>query len=243
MRSRSVWWAKPLWLFVWDSVVELSNTIDQAVYNTKLSLGSVIGAYLKIFLDLTIVSVLLLFSFPIFLVIVFLVKLDGGPAFFAHIRVGKNNSRFRCFKFRSIVINGDEILRDKLENDSEALAEWSKMRKLRNDPRVTKIGRFLRATSLDEIPQLINVLRLEMSLVGPRPIVEEELYHYGEHIATYYKTRPGITGLWQVSGRSDVSFRERVRLDVEYVRYWSFKNDVLILARTIPAVLARKGAC
>jgi Undecaprenyl-phosphate galactose phosphotransferase WbaP len=229
--------------------VDLGSTIDQVPCDAQTSVNTnplpsnTVGAYSKILMDLTLVSILLVFLLPIFIVVMALVKLDGGPAFFAHTRIGKSNSRFPCFKFRSMVVNGDEVLQEKLASDPEASAEWSRVRKLRDDPRVTKIGRFLRATSLDELPQLLNVLRLEMSLVGPRPITEAELYQYGTGIEYYYKVRPGITGLWQVSGRSDISFRERVRLDVTYIRDRSFKNDFLILARTIPAVLARKGAC
>jgi lipopolysaccharide/colanic/teichoic acid biosynthesis glycosyltransferase len=229
--------------------VEIISAADQVICSTNdgadttsLRLRPVFSCF-KVFFDVLFASILIVTLSPVFLVIFILVKLDGGPAFFSHIRVGKDRRYFRCFKFRSMIVNGDAILKAELESDPRASAEWLKMRKLRNDPRVTKIGRFLRATSLDEIPQLMNVIRLEMSFVGPRPIIEAEVDLYGADIEFYYKTRPGITGLWQVSGRSDVSFSERVRLDVQYVECWSFLSDCLILARTIPAVMGRKGAC
>ena len=129
-----------------------------------------------------------------------------------------------------------------LERDPAAKAEWDDTQKLTNDPRITHIGRLLRATSLDELPQLINILRQDMSLVGPRPIIEQEIVRYGENIVYYYETKPGLTGLWQVSGRSDTSYVQRVQLDCWYVRNWSMWHDVAILAKTVPAVLLRKGA-
>jgi undecaprenyl-phosphate galactose phosphotransferase len=146
-------------------------------------------------------------------------------------------------KFRSMTTNSAAVLAELLQSDPLAAAEWDATQKLKNDPRITGIGRLLRATSLDEIPQLLNVLRLDMSLVGPRPIVEAEVARYGENIAQYYAGRPGLTGLWQVSGRSDTSYAQRVALDTQYVSTWSFWQDVRILARTIPAVIRRRGAC
>jgi lipopolysaccharide/colanic/teichoic acid biosynthesis glycosyltransferase len=142
-----------------------------------------------------------------------------------------------------MVVDSERVFQDILARDAALAAEWSETRKLAEDPRVTRVGRFLRRTSLDELPQLINVLCLEMSLVGPRPIVESEVPLYGEHIAHYYATRPGITGLWQVSGRSNTSYARRVQLDVWYVNNWSVWNDVAVLLKTIPAVLGRRGAC
>ena len=141
-----------------------------------------------------------------------------------------------------MVSNSSDVLRALLERDPAAKAEWDDTQKLTNDPRITHIGRLLRATSLDELPQLINILRQDMSLVGPRPIVEQEIVRYGENIVYYYETKPGLTGLWQVSGRSDTSYVQRVQLDCWYVRNWSMWHDVAILAKTVPAVLLRKGA-
>jgi undecaprenyl-phosphate galactose phosphotransferase len=141
-----------------------------------------------------------------------------------------------------MVTNSAEALQHVLATDREAAAEWAATQKLRHDPRVTRVGRLLRKTSLDELPQLFNVLRLDMSLVGPRPIVTKEVDRYGDDIAFYYETRPGITGLWQVSGRNTTSYSHRVQLDTWYVKNWTIWHDVAILAKTIPAVLQRRGA-
>ena len=186
---------------------------------------------------------LLLFCLPVFIVIAVMVRLDGGPVFFAHERVGRGGRLFGCLKFRSMVTNSDRRLAELLESDPAARAEWETTRKLRNDPRVTWIGRFLRATSLDELPQLFNVLRGDMSLVGPRPVQTAELAaHYGAASAHYLSVRPGLTGPWQISGRSDTSYAQRVALDVAYVANPSLLTDLRILLRTPMAVLARRGA-
>ncbi|HCI4318393.1 TPA: sugar transferase, partial [Klebsiella pneumoniae] len=167
---------------------------------------------------------------------------DGGPAIYGHERVGKNGRKFKCLKFRSMVINSKEVLENLLINDNEAREEWEKTFKLKNDPRITKIGHFLRRTSLDELPQLFNVLKGEMSLVGPRPIITEELQRYNEEVDYYLLSKPGMTGLWQVSGRSDVDYDTRVYLDSWYVKNWSMWNDIAILFKTIAVVLNRDGA-
>lgn len=188
-------------------------------------------------------SALLLLA-PVFAMIAFLVRRDGGPVFYAHTRIGQNGLGFGCLKFRSMRTDSAEALAALLASDPAARAEWEATRKLRNDPRITRIGRFLRKTSLDELPQLINVLRGEMSLVGPRPVVAAELAEfYGAAAAHYMSVRPGITGLWQVSGRSDTSYAQRVALDVAYASQPSLWSDIKILARTPVVVLARKGAC
>ncbi|HBQ2175900.1 TPA: sugar transferase, partial [Klebsiella pneumoniae] len=157
-------------------------------------------------------------------------------------RVGKNGHKFKCLKFRSMVINSQEVLSKLLENDPVARVEWDTTFKLKNDPRVTPIGRFLRRTSLDELPQLFNVLRGEMSLVGPRPIITDELARYNDEVAYYLLSKPGMTGLWQVSGRSDVDYDTRVYLDAWYVKNWSMWNDIAILFKTVGVVLKRDGA-
>jgi len=141
-----------------------------------------------------------------------------------------------------MVPDSERVLAEVLAKDSAMAAQWLATRKLTNDPRVTRVGRFLRNSSLDELPQLINVLRLEMSLVGPRPIVESEIPLYGEGFTQYCAVRPGMTGLWQVSGRSDISYEKRVQLDTWYVDNWSFGHDMIVLLRTIPAVLGGEGA-
>jgi Undecaprenyl-phosphate galactose phosphotransferase WbaP len=171
-----------------------------------------------------------------------LVKQDGGPALFAHSRIGLNGEVFDCLKFRSMSIHADKMLSDHLAADEDARIEWAGSRKLKNDPRVTKVGRFIRKTALDELPQLINVIRGDMALVGPRPVTQSELDYYASTVKLYSSVRPGITGLWQVSGRSDLNYDQRVRLDTWYVRNWSPWHDIAILLKTIPAVLSRRGA-
>ena len=180
---------------------------------------------------------------PLLLLLALLIKLDSpGPIFYGHERIGQGGRRFKAWKFRSMVKDADRVLDNYLQEHPELREEWERDRKLKHDPRVTRIGRVLRRTSLDELPQLWNVFKGEMSLVGPRPIVQEELVKYGELGVFYLKVKPGMTGLWQVSGRSDTSYKERVELDVYYVRNWSIWLDLYILARTIWVVLFGKGA-
>jgi Undecaprenyl-phosphate galactose phosphotransferase WbaP len=167
---------------------------------------------------------------------------DGGPVLFAHRRVGRNGRYFHCLKFRSMAIDAEARLAALLASDPEARAEWEKDHKLRNDPRVTKLGAFLRKSSLDELPQLFNVLRGEMSLVGPRPIVEAEIPKYGRRFRHYCAVKPGITGLWQVSGRNDTSYRTRVAMDCTYARARNVWLDAYVIAATVPAVLSRRGS-
>lgn len=169
-------------------------------------------------------------------------KEDPGPVIFKHMRVGKNGKQFPCYKFRSMCVDAKQMLEKHLKENPEALIEWERDFKLKNDPRVTPIGEFLRRTSLDELPQIFNVLKGEMSLVGPRPIVKEEVPRYGKHIKKYYSVKPGITGLWQVSGRSDISYPERVALDVEYVVNRNLFKDIKILIKTFDVVFRKKGA-
>jgi len=161
---------------------------------------------------------------------------------FGHARVGQHGRVFECLKFRSMVMNADAVLKDLLDRDPRARMEWAHEFKLRDDIRITRIGRFLRRTSLDELPQLLNVVRGDMSLVGPRPIVEEELIRYGDDVRYYLMTKPGMTGLWQVSGRNDTDYATRVALDVSYVRNWSLRRDLGILARTVKVVVTGSGA-
>ena len=194
-------------------------------------------------LDIIGAGVGLVLLAPFFLIVALMVRADGGPAFFAHQRVGRGGKLFGCLKFRSMVIDSQARLEALLANDPAARAEWEATRKLKNDPRITRIGRFLRSTRLDEVPQLINVLRGEMSLVGPRPVQEAEIdRYYGASAAHYMAVRPGITGLWQVSGRSETSYESRVALDVSYVSRPSLLADISILLRTPVAVLSRRGA-
>lgn len=201
------------------------------------------GGTSKRIFDVIFASSFLFLAFPaMFFIALVLFSTDRGPIFFGHERIGHNGKRFRCLKFRTMVTNSQEVLARHLEMFPQARAEWDASQKLRDDPRITPIGRFLRITSLDELPQLINVIRGEMSLVGPRPIVQDEVVRYAGEIVAYAATRPGITGLWQVSGRSDVDYDQRVRLDSQYVREWSFTGDIVILARTVKVVVARTGS-
>ncbi|MEX3999176.1 sugar transferase [Paraburkholderia sp. EG285A] len=190
-----------------------------------------------------VVGLLLIFMLlPLLGLIALFVKKDGGPVLYGHARVGRNGKKFRCLKFRSMVVNSDEVLEALLANDPAARAEWEREFKLKHDVRVTRIGRFLRRTSLDELPQLYNVVRGEMSLVGPRPIVEQELERYGTNSKYYLMATPGITGLWQVSGRCDTDYATRVLLDVKYVKNWSLRSDIGILFKTFFVVLRGAGA-
>jgi exopolysaccharide production protein ExoY len=196
----------------------------------------------KRMLDILGSAALLTLLSPLLLVITLMVRKDGAQVLFGHRRVGAQGRQFRCWKFRSMVPNAETVLRDVLERDPVARAEWEKDFKLRDDPRITPIGRFLRSTSLDELPQLINVLLGDMSLVGPRPIVPAEASRYGRRISSYCSVRPGLTGLWQISGRSDAAYRSRVAMDVVYARSKRISLDLRILAATAPVVISGRGS-
>jgi exopolysaccharide production protein ExoY len=182
---------------------------------------------------------------PAFLLLILplsmLVMRDGGQPFFGHPRIGRNGKPFRCWKIRSMVSDAPSRLERYLAANPEAKAEWDANFKLENDPRITRLGNFLRRSSLDELPQLWNILRGEMSWVGPRPVTEAELLFYGTAAADYRAMRPGLTGLWQVSGRNDISYAERVALDVTYGQRCSLWMDLKVIAKTVLAVLARTG--
>jgi UDP-galactose-lipid carrier transferase len=186
-------------------------------------------------------SVLILSPFFIFLYCLVYIDTKGKPLF-KQRRIGQHGKSFNIYKFRTMVINSDEVLQELLDNNPEIKDEWEKDFKLKDDPRITKLGNFLRKTSLDELPQLINVLQGKMSLVGPRPIIDKEIPKYGEYFEYFKAVKPGITGLWQVSGRNDIDYDERVQLDVWYVRNWSVDIDFIILIKTIIVVLSRKGS-
>ena len=179
---------------------------------------------------------------PLMVVLAVLIRMDGGPATFGHRRIGAGGGSFTCWKFRSMVVNAHEVFEELMRTDPAARIEWAATHKLKNDPRVTRVGRFLRRTSLDELPQLFNVLKGEMSLVGPRPIVEQEVTRYRACFAFYVQCRPGLTGLWQVSGRNDVDYGRRVQLDTAYVFGWSFWSDVLIMLKTVRVMISGRGA-
>ena len=187
-------------------------------------------------------AALLLFA-PLLAFIYAVLVFSGGEPIFAQRRVGRNGDLFPCYKFRSMVKDASRVLTDHLEANPDARAEWDRSFKLESDPRVTWFGTVLRRTSMDELPQLFNVLRGDMSLVGPRPIVPSEIERYSDRIYAYYRCRPGITGLWQVSGRNLVGYETRVRLDALYARRQSVWVDLVILVRTVRVVLTGVGAC
>ena len=192
--------------------------------------------------DTLVAALLLVLLSPLMLLIALRLKLEGGSVLFAHQRIGKNGRKFDCYKFRSMVPNAEQQLQSLLQHNAQLKAQWDKEHKLKDDPRISRMGAFLRRTSLDELPQLFNVLKSEMSLVGPRPIVEDELQKYGLEKSYYLMVRPGMTGLWQVSGRNDVDYETRVYLDAWYVKNWSLWYDLAILFKTIKVVFGRNGA-
>ena len=192
--------------------------------------------------DTSLAALILVFISPLMLLIALALKMEGGNVLFAHQRIGKNGRKFYCYKFRSMVPNAEQQLHVLLQENPVLKEEWNKEHKLKDDPRISKLGDFLRRTSLDELPQLINVIKSEMSLVGPRPIVQEELQKYGIEKSYYLMVRPGMTGLWQVSGRNNVDYETRVYLDAWYVKNWSLWYDLAILFKTIRVVFDKRGA-
>lgn len=211
-----------------------------ALLQTRLRSRS--GGFFKSAFDRICAALGLILLAPLFVFLALKVKQDGGPAFYGQRRVGQQGQEFKCWKFRSMIVDADKALERHLAENPRAREEWDREFKLKDDPRITPIGHFLRRSSLDELPQLYNVLKGEMSLVGPRPIVAAEKAYYGDKLGHYLAVKPGLTGLWQVSGRNDVSYEQRVALDAWYVENRSFWGDVLIILKTIYVVLARKGA-
>ena len=202
------------------------------------------GFYAKIgkrSFDILLALMLLPILVPVIGALWAVVRLDGGPGFFGHVRIGRNGQAFKCWKVRSMVVDAESRLQSHLDANPEAAAEWERDHKLTNDPRINRLGHILRKTSLDELPQIWNVLKGEMSFVGPRPIVTKELAKYGSGVSAYLAQKPGITGLWQVSGRNDISYEERVALDVSYLSRCSFGLDLKIIVKTGAAVLGTTG--
>lgn len=230
--------------------VPMSNVTAESFFDAKImvlhirnNLASPWNQMLKRLFDIVATICGGLLISPILLAIAFWVYHDSpGPVIFKHRRVGRNGKEFNCYKFRSMCVNSKEVLEHLLATDLEAKAEWDKEFKLKNDLRITKSGAFLRKTSLDELPQLWNVLKGEMSLVGPRPIVKREIPRYGVYFKEYSMVRPGITGIWQTSGRNDVDYPERVQMDNWYVHNWNLWLDLVLLWRTGRAVLNCAGA-
>jgi len=225
--------------------VKADYFFDEQILTFRLenNLANYWNRLIKRTFDLTVGFLLFVCLLPVMIIIALTVKLDSpGPVFFGHQRIGQAGKKFLCYKFRTMVENAQEILGNVLQKNPRLQTEWDQHYKLRNDPRITRAGKFLRWTSLDELPQLINVLKGEMSLVGPRPITKKEIPFFDSYIDDYYLVRPGITGLWQVSGRSEIDYRSRGRLEAWYIRNWSLWLDVTLLIRTLAAVLAGKGA-
>ncbi len=217
------------------------DDVDPRVSSTPRTAGARLDA--KRVLDILGASLALFVFAPVMLVILLKLSFSGGQPIFIQRRLGKNGKLFNCYKFRSMVKNASGILAEYLLVNPDAREEWNRSFKLAHDPRITPFGAFLRRSSLDELPQLFNVLAGDMSLVGPRPIVPSEIERYEDRISAYYSCRPGLTGLWQVSGRNLVSYRRRVRLDAIYARKQSLWLDLVILIRTVRVVLSGAGAC
>ena len=230
--------------------VPMGGIEAESLFNEKLmllrlknNLARPVNRWIKTIFDYVLTITGTIAISPILIVIALWIYKDSpGPVIFKHRRIGKNGKEFNCYKFRSMCVDAKEKLEQLLKTDPEAKAEWEKDFKLKNDPRITKSGAFLRKTSLDELPQIFNVLKGEMSLVGPRPIVKDEMIRYGEYINDYLMVKPGITGMWQVSGRSDTNYKQRVQLDSWYVRNWSVWLDTMLLWRTMKIVVQCKGA-
>ena len=209
----------------------------------RMRLASGLAHHVSLRLNQLGALLILLLLAPVMALVAWLIwRRDGAPIFFGHFRVGRDGELFRCLKFRSMYRDADRMLQELLQSDPQARAEWDKDQKLSRDPRITPVGHFLRKTSLDELPLLFNVLRGEMSLVGPRPITTGELTRYGAARWHYLSVQPGMTGLWQVSGRNNTTYDERVALDRRYVEARSLRLDLSILVRTVGVVLARDGA-
>lgn len=215
---------------------------DVLILRISENLGKVSARIIKRTFDIIGSASLLLLLSPLFAYLWLRIKQDGGRPIYGHERIGRDGQPFKCLKFRSMVLNSQEVLEHLLATNPEARAEWETDFKLKDDPRITPIGHFLRRSSLDELPQLWNVLRGDMSLVGPRPVVEAELDRYGDNVDYYLMAKPGMTGLWQVSGRNDVDYDTRVYFDAWYVKNWSVWHDIAILFKTVGVVLNRSGA-
>ncbi|MBB4041556.1 exopolysaccharide production protein ExoY [Microvirga flocculans] len=214
--------------------------MDQATQFFRVKL---IGGDSKRVFDVILSAFAIVILAPLMAMIYLLIVItDGRPAIIRHRRLGPYGSTFPCLKFRTMVVDAAEVLARHLDSNPEAREEWLQNHKLRNDPRITVFGAILRKTSLDELPQFFNVLLGHMSLVGPRPITPDEVRHYKDAMLFYCQTRPGITGLWQVSGRNRVSYSQRVKLDEEYVANWSFKRDLVILMKTVVCVVRMDGS-
>lgn len=227
------------------SGVEIESLLNEKIMilYLKNNLVKPVNKLLKIFFEIILTVISIVIFSPVLCIIALLIYLDSkGPIIYDGKRVGQGEKEFKCYKFRSMYVNGEEILANYLQNNNDKLQEWQIFHKLNDDPRVTLVGKFLRKTSLDELPQIFNVLMGHMSLVGPRPYLKNEIKEMGEAKNIILLAKPGITGYWQVNGRSDVSFEERVKMDCWYVKNWSLWIDLLIIFKTIKVVINKTGA-
>ena len=226
-----------------DSALRIDQDVDADVADVGAD-SAPVGGVAKRLVDIVLASLGLATFLWLFGLVSLLVLLsDGKPVFYPHARIGRGQRLFLCLKFRTMVVDSPHVLSRHLETSPAAAEEWAKTRKLKNDPRVTRVGAVLRKLSIDELPQLINVLRGEMSMVGPRPIVADEIRMYGSDAHYYFQARPGLTGAWQASRRNNEFYGQRVALDRDYVENWSMWKDIWIIAKTIPAVLTARGSC
>lgn len=224
------------------SVYHLDGKIVKRPFQRGLSLGRLDRTFAKRVFDVIFSLLILIVFSPVYLLLALLIALSSpGPIFYAQERVGKDHKPFNCIKFRTMVINADEVLLELMERSPQLRQEFEDNFKLKQDPRITRIGRFLRLTSLDEFPQFWNVLKGDMSVVGPRPLVAEELPKYGCHIDKVLTIKPGITGLWQVSGRNDIPYDRRVQIDLYYAKFYNFWLDLWIIVKTIGVVIVPKN--
>lgn len=221
--------------YEYKSIAKANNKAKALLYIEKT---------LKRFIDIigSIVGIILLIPLSIGIKIANIKAKDYGTLFYKQKRIGKNGKEFTLYKYRSMVIDADEKLDRYLEENEEARKEYSTYKKLKDDPRITKVGHFIRNTSLDEFPQFLNVLKGDMSLVGPRPYLPKEKTDMGRLYHTITKSKPGVTGMWQVSGRSEITFEDRMNMDIEYYYNWSLKTDLKLLFKTVKQVVLRKGA-
>lgn len=212
------------------------------VYRARHGAAAIVGGRGKRCFDVCAAALAILCLLPLFGLIALAIKLmDPGPVFYRHRRIGRDGVLFDCLKFRTMVVDSDQVLRRHLATNCAAAREWEEKQKLTDDPRVTSLGLVLRKSSIDELPQLLNILKGEMSVVGPRPIVSAEVPKYGDCMGLYVRARPGLTGPWQVSGRNDVDYQSRVQLDRQYVERWSFRRDLVILVATVRVVVTARG--
>lgn len=223
------------------------NINEEAILDQNLIVPEIIRSAKKIkyesikrILDVIISSIGLVLLLPFFLILAIIIKIDSkGPIIYAHKRIGKNGKEIKIYKFRTMYENANEMIKDFTE---EQMKEWKTNFKLKNDPRVTKVGNILRKTSLDELPQIINIIKGELSIIGPRPVVEEELEKYGASKNKFLSVTPGLTGFWQANGRSDTTYEQRMQMELYYVDNYNFKLDCQIFFKTFSAVLKKEGA-